>query len=95
MIPDVGNSWMEYSFFAAFPRIVVRTLKNPIFLLVVLAQVNLAAMVAGLATFMNKFIEQQFSKAPWLSNMIIGESVVLNSSAAHPAPHALQKRRGS
>ncbi|XP_048839039.1 solute carrier organic anion transporter family member 2B1 isoform X2 [Brienomyrus brachyistius] len=59
-------------FLKAFPRIVVRTLKNPIFLLVVLAQVNLAAMVAGLATFMNKFIEQQFSKAPWLSNMIIG-----------------------
>uniref|UniRef100_A0A8C9SU93 Solute carrier organic anion transporter family member n=1 Tax=Scleropages formosus TaxID=113540 RepID=A0A8C9SU93_SCLFO len=56
----------------AFPKIVLRTLKNPIYLLVVLAQVNLSAMVAGLATFMSKFIEQQFSKTASVSNMIIG-----------------------
>ncbi|KPP76368.1 solute carrier organic anion transporter family member 2B1-like, partial [Scleropages formosus] len=59
-------------FLKAFPKIVLRTLKNPIYLLVVLAQVNLSAMVAGLATFMSKFIEQQFSKTASVSNMIIG-----------------------
>ncbi|KAF3840544.1 hypothetical protein F7725_006406 [Dissostichus mawsoni] len=43
----------------SFPRIALRTLRSPIYLLVVLAQVNLAALLAGLATFMSKFIERQ------------------------------------
>lgn len=51
----------------------MRTLRNPIYLLVVLAQVNLAAMVAGLATFMGKFIEKQFAKTSSFSNMMIGK----------------------
>uniref|UniRef100_A0A8C1V128 Solute carrier organic anion transporter family, member 2B1 n=1 Tax=Cyprinus carpio TaxID=7962 RepID=A0A8C1V128_CYPCA len=48
------------------------TLRNPIYLLVVLAQVNLAAMVAGLATFMGKFIERQFAQTASFSNMMMG-----------------------
>uniref|UniRef100_A0A9J8AHY6 Solute carrier organic anion transporter family member n=1 Tax=Cyprinus carpio carpio TaxID=630221 RepID=A0A9J8AHY6_CYPCA len=55
-----------------FPKIVMRTLRNPIYLLVVLAQVNLAAMVAGLATFMGKFIERQFAQTASFSNMMMG-----------------------
>lgn len=39
----------------------------------VLAQVNLSAMVAGLATFMGKFLERQFSLTASLANMIIGK----------------------
>lgn len=53
----------------------MRTLRNPIYLLVVLAQVNLAAMVAGLATFMGKFIEKQFEKTVSFSNMMMGKSL--------------------
>lgn len=56
-----------------FPRIALRTLQNPIYLLVVLAQVHLAAMIAGLATFMAKFIERQFTQTASFSNMMIGE----------------------
>lgn len=52
----------------------MRTLRNPIYLLVVLGQVNLAAMVAGLATFMAKFIEKQFTLTASFSNMMIGKS---------------------
>uniref|UniRef100_A0AAY5K3I9 Solute carrier organic anion transporter family member n=1 Tax=Esox lucius TaxID=8010 RepID=A0AAY5K3I9_ESOLU len=55
-----------------FPRIALRTLRNPIYLLVVLAQVNLAALVAGLATFMSKFIERQFTQTASFSNIMIG-----------------------
>ncbi len=51
----------------------MRTLRNPIYLLVVLAQVNLAAMVAGLATFMGKFIERQFAQTASFSNLMMGE----------------------
>uniref|UniRef100_A0A8C7S5A4 Solute carrier organic anion transporter family member n=1 Tax=Oncorhynchus mykiss TaxID=8022 RepID=A0A8C7S5A4_ONCMY len=59
-------------FLPGFPCIVLRTLRNPIYLLVVLAQVHLAAMVAGLATFMAKFIERQFTQTASFSNMMIG-----------------------
>uniref|UniRef100_A0A672LAH3 Solute carrier organic anion transporter family member n=1 Tax=Sinocyclocheilus grahami TaxID=75366 RepID=A0A672LAH3_SINGR len=60
-------------FLKSFPKIVMRTLRNPIYLLVVLAQVNLAAMVAGLATFMGKFIERQFAQTASFSNLMMGE----------------------
>ncbi|KAG7321302.1 hypothetical protein KOW79_015717 [Hemibagrus wyckioides] len=59
-------------FLKKFPHIMLRTLRNPIYLLVVLAQVNLAAMVAGLATFMPKYIERQFSQTASFSNIMIG-----------------------
>ncbi|XP_035864661.1 solute carrier organic anion transporter family member 2B1 isoform X2 [Sander lucioperca] len=59
-------------FLKSFPRIALRTLRSPVFLLVVLAQVNLAALLAGLATFMAKFIERQFSQTVSFSTMMIG-----------------------
>uniref|UniRef100_UPI0037E95CC9 solute carrier organic anion transporter family member 2B1 isoform X1 n=1 Tax=Semicossyphus pulcher TaxID=241346 RepID=UPI0037E95CC9 len=59
-------------FLKSFPQIALRTLRSPIYLLVVLAQVNLAALLAGLATFMAKFIERQFSQTVSFSTMMIG-----------------------
>ncbi|XP_058484012.1 solute carrier organic anion transporter family member 2B1 isoform X2 [Solea solea] len=59
-------------FLKSFPRIALRTLRSPIYLLVVLAQVNLAAMLAGLSTFMAKFIERQFSQTVSFATMMIG-----------------------
>ncbi|MED6242405.1 hypothetical protein ATANTOWER_004181 [Ataeniobius toweri] len=59
-------------FLKSFPRIALRTLRSPIYLLVVLGQVNLAALLSGLATFMAKFIEKQFSQTISFSNMMIG-----------------------
>lgn len=59
-------------FLKCFPRIALRTLHCPIYLLVVLAQVNQAALLAGLATFMAKFIERQFSQTISFSTMMIG-----------------------
>ncbi|XP_057676746.1 solute carrier organic anion transporter family member 2B1-like [Corythoichthys intestinalis] len=59
-------------FLKSFPSMLCRTLRSPVYLLVVLAQVNLAAMVAGLATFMAKFIEKQFSQTADFSAVIIG-----------------------
>ncbi|NWV23921.1 SO2B1 protein, partial [Origma solitaria] len=55
-----------------FPVVLLRNLRHPVYLLVVLAQVNISAMVAGLATFMGKFLERQFSLTASLANMIIG-----------------------
>ncbi|NXS67463.1 SO2B1 protein, partial [Pandion haliaetus] len=59
-------------FLSDFPVVLLRNLRHPVYLLVVLAQVNLSAMVAGLATFMGKFLERQFSLTASLANMIIG-----------------------
>eukprot|EP00064_Thunnus_orientalis_P017983 superscaffoldBa00003985_g18069 len=63
-------------FLKSFPRIALRTLRSPIYLLVVLAQVNLAALLAGLATFMAKFLEKQFSQSVPFSTMMIGGVVI-------------------
>ncbi|XP_041865089.1 solute carrier organic anion transporter family member 2B1 isoform X2 [Melanotaenia boesemani] len=59
-------------FLKSFPRIVLRTLQSPVYILVVLAQVNLAALLSGLATFMSKFIEKQFTQTVPFSTMMIG-----------------------
>lgn len=48
-------------------------MQTPIYLLVILAQVNQAALLAGLSTFMAKFIERQFNQTASLSAMMIGE----------------------
>lgn len=70
--PDPVQELSLLQFLKSFPRIALRTLRSPIYLLVVLAQVNLAALLAGLATFMSKFIERQFSQTVSLSTMMIG-----------------------
>ncbi|XP_039601648.1 solute carrier organic anion transporter family member 2B1 [Polypterus senegalus] len=59
-------------FIKSFPVVLLKTLRNPIYLLVVLAQVNLSAMVAGLATFMAKFHERQFNVTASFANLLIG-----------------------
>ncbi|XP_068509303.1 solute carrier organic anion transporter family member 2B1 isoform X2 [Syngnathus scovelli] len=70
--PDVFQELGLLHFLKSFPSMLCRTLRSPVYLLVVLAQVNLAAMVAGLATFMAKFIEKQFSQPAAFSNVMIG-----------------------
>ncbi|XP_058161938.1 solute carrier organic anion transporter family member 2B1 isoform X2 [Dasypus novemcinctus] len=59
-------------FIKVFPRVLLRTLRHPIFLLVVLAQVCLSSMAAGTATFLPKFLERQFSVTASFANLLIG-----------------------
>uniref|UniRef100_K7GDH7 Solute carrier organic anion transporter family member n=1 Tax=Pelodiscus sinensis TaxID=13735 RepID=K7GDH7_PELSI len=66
------NILLSLLFMSVFPKVLLRNLRHPVYLLVVLAQVNLSAMVAGLATFMGKFLERQFSLTASFANMIIG-----------------------
>uniref|UniRef100_H3ABP2 Solute carrier organic anion transporter family member n=1 Tax=Latimeria chalumnae TaxID=7897 RepID=H3ABP2_LATCH len=63
-------------FIKKFPHILLRTLKNPIYLIVVMGQVNLSAMVAGLATFMAKFMERQFTITASFANLLIGGLII-------------------
>lgn len=61
-------------FIKVFPKVLFRTVKNPVFILIVLAQGNMSAMVCGLATFMAKFLERQFSITASLANLLIGSA---------------------
>ncbi|XP_072466935.1 solute carrier organic anion transporter family member 2B1 isoform X2 [Notamacropus eugenii] len=59
-------------FVKIFPHVLLRNLRHPIFLLVVLAQVSMSSMVAGMATFLPKFLERQFSVTASFANLLIG-----------------------
>ncbi|XP_028733345.1 solute carrier organic anion transporter family member 2B1 [Peromyscus leucopus] len=59
-------------FIKVFPTVLVRTLRHPIFLLVVLSQVCTSSMVAGMATFLPKVLERQFSITASFANLLLG-----------------------
>ncbi|KAM5248840.1 solute carrier organic anion transporter family member 2B1 [Ctenodactylus gundi] len=68
MAPDLT----VLQFIKVFPSVLLRTMRQPIFLLVVLSQVCVSSMVAGMATFLPKFLERQFSVTASFANMLIG-----------------------
>uniref|UniRef100_H3BW91 Solute carrier organic anion transporter family member n=1 Tax=Tetraodon nigroviridis TaxID=99883 RepID=H3BW91_TETNG len=70
--PDPIQELSLLQFLKSFPHVALRMMRTPIYLLVILAQVNQAALLAGLATFMAKFIEKQFNRTASLSTMMIG-----------------------
>lgn len=59
-------------FIKVFPSVLLRMLRHPIFLLVVLSQVCTSSMVAGMATFLPKFLERQFSVTASFANLLLG-----------------------
>ncbi|CAH6792679.1 Slco2b1 [Phodopus roborovskii] len=59
-------------FIKVFPTVLLRMLRHPIFLLVVLSQVCISSMVAGMAIFLPKIMERQFSITASFANMLLG-----------------------
>ncbi|XP_056459964.1 solute carrier organic anion transporter family member 2A1 [Gadus chalcogrammus] len=59
-------------FLKMFPSLLVHLLLSPFFLMLVLSQCCFSAVIAGLATFLNKFLEHQYSASPVESSLLIG-----------------------
>ncbi|XP_075054431.1 solute carrier organic anion transporter family member 2B1-like isoform X2 [Mixophyes fleayi] len=90
--PDSNESVSLAKFIKVFPKVLFRTLKNPVYILLVLAQANLSAMVCGLATFMAKFLERQFSITASLANLMIGSVNIPGAMAGIVIGGVIMKR---
>uniref|UniRef100_A0A8C5MK09 Solute carrier organic anion transporter family member n=1 Tax=Leptobrachium leishanense TaxID=445787 RepID=A0A8C5MK09_9ANUR len=63
-------------FIKVFPQVLFQTLKNPVYILTMLAQVNVNMILCALATFLAKFLERQFSITASLANLLLGSVVI-------------------
>ncbi|XP_069496301.1 solute carrier organic anion transporter family member 2B1 [Ambystoma mexicanum] len=90
--PEIFGNLSLIDFIKLFPKVLLKNLRNPVCLLVILAQVNLSAMVTGIAIFMAKFLEQQFSITASMANLILGAVNIPGAMAGIIVGGAIMKK---
>ncbi|KAM6921788.1 solute carrier organic anion transporter family member 2A1-like [Xenentodon cancila] len=59
-------------FLKMFPRMFIHLLLSPLYLMLILAQCCFSSVIAGLSTFLNKFLERQYDASVAHSSMLVG-----------------------